>query len=287
VARGAYEHGLPTVLSTYATNSIEEAGAVAGENLWFQLYPLADEDIEADLFKRFTAVGGEVLVVTIDIPGPTRRERDIANGLAVPPQRDWRTWLAGAMRPRWAIETLRAGFPVFKNVERYASAGGGGGDMTALAFLTSISGGHVSPERLRRYREQWPGKLVVKGVLSLEDAWICAECGADGIVVSNHGGRQLDAAPTAVEVLPSIRQAVGGQMAILADGGVRSGLDIARLLALGADFVLLGRAMTFSLGAMGPAGPAHALKILKEELLSTLGQVGCSDHRELARFLQE
>ena len=285
IARGAVAANLPAVLSTYATASIEEVGAIAGKLMWFQLYPLRDEAIEQDLLARFAAVGGEVLVVTVDIPGPTRRERDLANGLSVPPRRDWRTYLQSALRPGWSMATLGAGVPAFRNVMRYVPAGADAG--TALEFLGRIMASNVSPDRLRRYRELWKGKLVVKGVLDIRDARVAMDCGADGIVVSNHGGRQLDAAPTAPEVLPPIRQAVGGKMAVLADGGARSGLDIARLLAKGAEFVLLGRAMAFSVAAMGAPGPAHALRVLTEELRGTLVQLGCSDPRQLGAFLQE
>lgn len=285
IARGARAHDLPVGLSTYATSSIEAMGAIAGKNLWFQLYPTKDLAIDEDLLARFKAVGGEVLFITVDIPGPTRRERDLANGLSVPPARDWRTYLEAARHPAWALETLRKGLPEFVNVLRYAPDEAG--PLSALEFLGGLSAGHVTPERLRHYREIWDGKLVIKGVLSLEDARIAAECGADGIVVSNHGGRQLDAAPTAIDVLPQIRQAVGGQMEILADGGVRSGLDILRLLALGADFVLLGRALTMSVGAMGARGPVHALRILRDETQGMLGQIGCPDLDELSKFMQD
>lgn len=283
IARACAARGLPVGLSTYATSSIEEVGAIAGPLTWFQLYPLKDEAVEEDLLARFSAIGGEVLVVTVDIPGPTRRARDIANGLSIPPRRDWRTWAQCAMHPRWALETLRAGVPEFHNIIRYASTDADAGTM--VEFIAGVKAGHVPPERLRRYREMWKGKLVIKGLLDVRDAEIALDCGADGIVVSNHGGRQLDAAPAAPEVLPAITRAVDGRMTVLADGGVRSGLDIARLLALGADGVLLGRAMTFAAAAMGPAGPAQALHILTEEFRSALMQLGCPDYRELADFL--
>jgi L-lactate dehydrogenase (cytochrome) len=285
IASAGAAMGVPVGLSTYATASIEEVGAIAGPLMWFQLYPLKDAGVEQDLLARFAAVGGEVLVVTVDIPGPTRRERDLANGLSVPPRRDWRTWAQCALRPGWSMAMLRAGVPEFRNITRYVPAGADA--TTALEFLGSIMAGHVGPERLRRYRDLWKGKLVVKGVLDPRDARVALDCGADGIVVSNHGGRQLDAAPTAPEVLPAIAKAVGGEMAVLADGGARSGLDIARLLAKGADFVLLGRAMAFAVAAMGAAGPAHGLRVLSEELRGTLVQLGCADPRQLAGFLQE
>ncbi len=282
IARGAKAHGLPAGLSSVATSSLEEVSAVLGDRLWFQLYPMRDPTIEEDILARYKAAGGEVLLVTVDIPGPTRRARDIRNGLAVPPRRHWTTYLQGAMRPRWAIETLKTGIPSFKTLTRYEDTAGG---ETTASLLSRVLGGHNPPERLKRYRELWPGKMVIKGLLSVDDARIAQEIGADGIIVSNHGARQLDAAPTAIDVLPDIRQAVGGSMAVMVDGGVRTGLDIARYLALGADFVLMGRPMAFSVAAMGARGPVHALEILKQELSSTMLQIGCTDPRELGRYI--
>ena len=286
IARAARAHGLPAGLSSVATNSIEETGEILGDRLWFQLYPMKDPEIEADILKRFQSLGGDVLLVTVDIPGPTRRRRDIANGLSVPPRRHWRTYLQGAMRPAWALETLRVGMPTFKVLTPYMNADTNSA-ANASAFLSSVLGGHNPPDRLKRYRDLWPGKMVIKGILGLEDVRTAIEVGADGIVVSNHGARQLDAAPTAIDVLPAIRQTVGGSMAVLVDGGVRTGLDIARYLALGADFVLMGRPMAYSVAAMGARGPVHALEILKQEFATTLIQIGCSDPRELGRFVYE
>ncbi|MEM7189138.1 MAG: alpha-hydroxy acid oxidase [Pseudomonadota bacterium] len=283
-ARGAKAHNMPCGLSGVGTNSIEEMGAVLGKDLWFQLYPMRDEPAEADQFKRHEAVGGKVLLVTVDVPVPTRRQRDVGNGLSVPPRQDWRTWVQGAMRPAWAWETFWSGLPRFKVIERYADATDA---VSAMEYLGQMLGGHVHIDRLKRYRELWPGKMVVKGVLSMEDARLAQEIGADGIIVSNHGGRQLDAAPTAVQVLPAIKQAVGGSMTVIADGGVRTGSDIAKYLALGADFVLLGRAMVWSVTAAGAAGPEHALEVLKKELVSTIGQLGISDWRDLPKTVYE
>ncbi|MEM9061604.1 MAG: alpha-hydroxy acid oxidase [Pseudomonadota bacterium] len=282
IMRAAASHGLPSGLSSVATSSLEEGGEILGRNLWFQLYPMKDEAAEQDILKRFEAVGGEVLLVTVDVPGQTRRARDVGNGLAVPPRQDWRTWARGAMRPRWAVETFFNGMPSFKTVERYNA---GDTAQNAFDFLKEIFYGHCDIEKLKKYREWWPGKIVVKGLLSLEDVRTAMDVGIDGVIVSNHGGRQLDAAPTAVEVLPQIRQLVGGKMAVLADGGVRTGLDIAKYLALGADFVLLGRPMVFAVCAAGPEGPPHAIEILKQELSTTLNQIGCPDYRDLAKFV--
>ena len=286
ILRGAAHHNIPGGLSSVATNSVEEGGEILGPNLWLQLYPMRDPEPEADIIARFKAPGGEVLLLTVDVPAATRRQRDIGNGLAVPPRQDWRTYLQGAMRPAWALETLRTGVPTFKTITKYVP----GADTSPLAFgsyLSSVLGGHNPPERLKRFRDLWPGKLVIKGLLGLDDVRTAMEIGADGIIVSNHGGRQLDAAPTAVEVLPPIRQLVGGKMAIIADGGVRTGLDIAKYLALGADFVMLGRPMVMSVCAIGPDGPVHAIEVLKQELTTTLQQIGCSDYRDLAKFIYQ
>lgn len=284
IARAAGARGLPVGLSTYATCSIEDAAAAcAPGDLWFQLYPQSDLEIEADMLKRFRAVSGDVLLITCDIPQNTRRERDIANGLAIPPRHDFWTYFNAAIRPRWALATMRQGLPEFRNITRYMKAKG----ESSMELLGRLSGGHVTPERLRRYRDEWPGKLVVKGVLHVDDVRMCLDMGVDGIVVSNHGGRQLDAAPAAPEVLPQIRQLAGGKLVIMADGGVRHGLDIARMVAKGADFVLLGRAMALSVAAMGPSGPAHALQILTEEFAMTLSQLGCTDWRDLPKYLAD
>ncbi|MEM9140644.1 MAG: alpha-hydroxy acid oxidase, partial [Pseudomonadota bacterium] len=208
IARAAAEHNVPIGLSTYGTETIEDAGAIAGKNLWFQLYPIHDEDIERDLMKRFEAVGGEVMIVTVDIPQSTRRERDLGNGLAVPPRQDYITYWQAATHPAWAIETLRHGMPKFKTVLRYVPPDTPA--QSSMQILGSLSAGHVGPERLRRYRDEWKGKLIVKGVLHQDDVKMCLDTGVDGIVVSNHGGRQLDGAITAPEVLPQIRQYAGG-----------------------------------------------------------------------------
>ena len=282
LARAASNHGLPFSLSGLATSSIEQIGAIGG-HIWFQHYATIDQDINADMLRRARESGFETLIVTVDIPTATRRERDIRNGLSVPPAFNLRTLTDIVSRPAWALAMLRAGVPEFRSMKPYLD------DRNSLAelgmYLSNLIEGHVSREKLAWYRAQWPGKLLVKGILDADDARAAIDCGADGIVVSNHGGRQLDAAPSAVDALPPIRAAVGENFPLLADGGIRSGLDVARYLALGADFVLLGRAFMFALGAMGPAGAEHAVRLLRAELRATLGQLGCPEIARLPEFL--
>jgi isopentenyl diphosphate isomerase/L-lactate dehydrogenase-like FMN-dependent dehydrogenase len=282
VARAAKAQGLSFALSGMATSSIEQIGAIGG-NIWFQQYSTTDQEINADILRRARAAGFDTLVVTVDIPSATRRERDIRNGLSVPPEFNLRTLMDILQRPAWALAMLRDGVPQFRTLQPYLSENLRLGELSEL--LAQMVEGHISREKLQWYRAQWPGKLIVKGILDASDALTCVDIGADAIVVSNHGGRQLDASQTAVDALPAIRAAVGTDFPLLADGGIRSGLDIARYLALGADYVLLGRAFMFALGAIGPRGPGHAIAVLQEELRTTMGQLGCPTIQQLPEFL--
>ena len=280
IARAATRHGLPLGLSSFATSSIEEIGTIAGDLLWFQLYCVEKSEIENDLIDRAESAGCEVLVVTVDIPTVTRREKDIANGLSVPPKFDLATLSQVALRPTWAFATLRAGIPRFKTLLPYIP-GGLTLDASAI-FLRDMVEGHVTVQKLERIRDRWHGRLIVKGILTAEEALLCQDLGADAIVISNHGGRQLDAAPPIPHVLPEIRAAVGPDFPLIADGGVRSGLDIARLIACGANFVLVGRAFVYAVAAAGETGVDHAIFLLREELKQTLSQIGCQELGDLA-----
>lgn len=271
IARAAAAAGIGHVLSTYATTAMERIAPLAGPGGAFQLYPPADPGMEADLIARARAAGYQVLVVTVDIPGPTRRRRDIRSGLVVPPRFGLRMLAEIMACPRWALGMARGGVPEFENLSPYFPAGG---VSAAAEFLGRMMVGHIGPARLSRIRAAWPGKLIVKGVLGAEDAAEALALGADGVVVSNHGGRQLDAAPSAVDVLPGIRDRLGESALILADGGVRSGLDIARMVALGADAVLVGRPFLHAAAAAGARGPAHLAAVLREELRAVMIQLG-------------
>lgn len=283
IARAAARGGIGHVLSTFATTGVETMGRLAGPGAAFQLYPPADAGMEADLIARAKESGYRVLVVTIDIPGRTRRRRDIMSGLVVPPRFTARTWAEVAAHPRWALGMARRGVPVFENFARYYPRDGGAA--AAAEYIGHVMHGRITPDRLARLRAAWPGPFVVKGVLDPEEAATCLALGADGVVVSNHGGRQLDAAPAAPEVLPAIRARLGEEALILADGGVRSGLDIARMLALGADAVLVGRPFLHAAAAAGARGPAHLVAVLKDELATTMIQLGCRTLGELRRTL--
>ncbi|MBL0372192.1 alpha-hydroxy-acid oxidizing protein [Rhizobium sp. KVB221] len=283
IAKAARTHNVVHVLSTHATQSLEKMKVHSGPVGWFQLYAPNDAKIEADMIDRAKRTGYDVLVVTVDIPSSTRRDRDIRNGLSVPPELGLRTGLHMLARPHWLARLAKHGIPHFENLEPYAPKGLSIKEFGE--FLGGLLAGHITSERFKRIRDQWPGKIVVKGVLDPEEAAAYVALGADGIVVSNHGGRQLDAAPSSVSMLPAIRQRLGKDAIVMVDGGVRSGLDVARMLALGADYVFMGRPFIFASAAIGDPGPAHLIDVLKQELTLTMAQMGCERLSDLAEFL--
>lgn len=283
LARAAKDANIPMVLSHFATTDLHDFRAIAGRKGWFQLYPAKDPEIRARMIAEVAAAGFDTLVVTIDLPTATRRDRELRVGLSVPPKLTPRTLWDILRHPRWALTTAFMGKPDFKNLRPYIPKGLGMAD--EARFLTDVIEGHVTVDILRFVRDRWKGRLIVKGVMTAEDARTALGCGVDGIWVSNHGARQLDATPASVEVLPAIRQAVGPGVPIMADSGPRTGLDIARMLASGADFVFLGRAFVFAVAALGARGGAHAVHILREELRCAMAQIGAQRVGDLAKFL--
>ena len=279
LASAASRHNVPFAAATFTMASLESLRDHAQSCGWFQFYRPNIPEIEEDLLNRARTAGYDVLIVTVDVPSPMRRDHDIRNGFSVPPRFDLRTAFEIAACPAWAMAMAGSGFPVFENLVRYVPAGLGRD--AAMAFLSDLVIGHITPEILSDLRARWPGKLVVKGILDPDEALRCRDLGADGIIISNHGGRQLEAAPCASEMLPAIRAAVGADFPLIADGGVRTGLDICRMLALGADFVLMGRPFYYGVAAMGEKGADHIMALFKEELRCVMGQLGCATLPEL------
>ena len=287
LACAARANEIPFTLGTFGLTGLETIRDLGGDFSWFQLYRPNKPEVESDLLNRVASAGYQVLVVTVDVPYATRREHDLRNGFSHRPRIGVSTVMEVLCHPHWslsfAINTVKQGFPRFENLQRYVPPG-----MSAkegLAFMSNLTMGHITPAVIRGIRQQWVGPLVVKGVLAVEDALAYREAGADAIVVSNHGGRQLEAAPATAEVLPALRAAVGSDYPLLVDGGVRSGLDICRMLALGADFVLLGRAFYYAIAAMGKVGAEHVIAVLKAELDCAMGQLGCSHIAQLRERL--
>jgi L-lactate dehydrogenase (cytochrome) len=277
LARLAAKMGIPYGLSTVASRTPEEVGPHAGDRGWFQLYPPRDPGILSDMLGRVRAAGFRTLILTVDVPVASRRERQRKGGLTQPPRLTPRLMAQTAIRPAWALATLRAGMPRMRFVESYSDHKGALPSTAHIGYLL-----RTSPDwnYLHRLREAWGGPLVVKGVLMPEDAVKLKGLGADAVWVSNHAGRQFEAAPATATQLPLIRKAVGPDYPLIFDSGVASGTDILRALALGADFVMLGRAFHYGLAAFGPEGAAHVVHILTEGLKADMGQLGLATPAE-------
>ncbi len=274
LARTAAKFQIPYALSTVATEAPETVGPLANGMAWFQLYPPRDPAIRKDLLARAKAAGFTTLLVTADVPTGSTRERQVRAGVSVPPKITPQMIFRCAIRPQWTLATLRHGIPRFRGVEKYVAAK----DLSNMvAFIGQGLGGTLDWDYLDDVRREWDGPIVVKGLLDVDDVKRALDAGVEGIGVSNHGARQTDAVPATITVLPRIKDVVGDRAKIIFDSGVRSGLDIARALALGADFVLLGRAFMYSVAALGARGGDHAAGLLKDDLINNMTQVGCAD----------
>ena len=282
LARAAARYRFPYALSTLATEAPETIGTLVGGMGWFQLYPPRRTDIRGDLLLRARDSGFTTMLVTADVPVASRRERQLRAGVKVPPKITPLMLYRCMIRPAWSLATLIAGTPRFRGMEKYVP----GSDMQdLLTFIGMELGGSLDWEYLQAVREEWDGPLVLKGVLDVSEAERAVSLGYDGVRVSNHGGRQFDGAPAAISVLPAIAAAVGARAKILFDSGVRGGLDIARALALGADFVLLGRAFMYGVAALGRRGGDHTAEILQADLVNNMTQLGCATLGELRERL--
>lgn len=268
LAQTASNYQIPYCLSTVAAQTPEAVGSHVGEMGWFQLYPPRDPKIRTDLLKRAKDNGFHTLIVTADVPKPARRERTKRAGLRTPPRITPAFILDGILNPWWSIRVLKYGIPRLKTIEKYATGS------TVFKELRMQFGGTLDWQYMRELKKEWDGPIVLKGITHADDAHIAAEEGMDGIIVSNHGGRQFDAVPGAIELLPSIVDRVGDRSTVMFDSGVRSGLDVLKALHLGAKFVFLGRPFLYGLAAMGNRGGDHVCEILIEDLKINLLQMG-------------
>ena len=279
LARAAHEARIPFMLSTVSTSSIEEVAEITEGRFWFQLYHPARTEMRDDLLDRAEAAGCKTLVLLADVPSFGFRPRDIRNGLSMPPRMNLRNFLQIAMRPRWALATLRAGTPRFASLERYMPKGL---DLNALgAFMNETFSGRLDRDRIAAIRDRWKGRLVVKGIVSQPDAQQAVDLGVDGLIVSNHGGRQLDAGQSTIVPTQALAESFGSRITIMMDGGVRSGPDVARALACGARFTWMGRAFMYGVGALGSAGGRHTAALVRAQLQQVLEQLGCAGVEEL------
>ena len=282
-ARAAEKFGIPFTLSTMSICSIEDVASAVTKPFWFQLYVMRDRGFAASLIDRAKAAGCSALMLTLDLQIQGQRHQDIKNGLTVPPKLTLDTMWDVMRKPSWALNVLSGRRKSFGNLEgRIPNAG-------SLTTLSQWIAGRFDPtlswKDVEWVKSRWGGKLILKGILDVEDAKIAASTGADALVVSNHGGRQLDGAVSSIRALPEIAAAVGDRMELWMDGGIQSGQDVLRALALGARGTMIGKAFAWSLGAGGEAGVLQALEILRRELDVTMALCGLRDVKDASPAL--
>jgi len=282
-AKAAEKFGVPFTLSTMSICSIEDVAAHTHKPFWFQLYVMRDRDFIERLIDRAKAANCSALVLTLDLQVLGQRHKDIKNGLSTPPRPTLANLINLATKPRWCMSMLGTKRRSFGNIVGHAK---GVGDLSSLSSWTAEQfDPALSWKDLEWVKKRWGGKIILKGIMDAEDARLAVESGADAIVVSNHGGRQLDGAPSSISALPGIAHAVGKEIEVWMDGGIRSGQDVLKAVALGAKGTMIGRPFLYSLGAMGEAGVTRCLQIIANELDITMGFCGRTDIHDIDRSI--
>jgi len=283
LAAAATAHGVPFILSTVATASIETVAEITGGKAWFQLYHPVEEELRNRILDRVEAAGLPVLVILADTPVFGYRPREIRNGLAMPPRMTLRNIVQMCLRPRWAFTQLGAGVPEFATLKPYLPDGL---DMKHLGlFMNRTFSGRLNPARLASLRDRWKGKLVIKGLVNESDVETALSIGVDGIIVSNHGGRQLDPGESTIAPLTRLARTFGDRTTLMLDSGLRSGPDIACALASGARFGFLGRSFMYGVSALGEAGGDHTMTMLKRQLRQVMEQLACERTNDFPKHL--
>ena len=273
LAKAATDHNVPFCLSTVGTASIETISEITGGKFWFQLYHPVENDLRNQLLDRAEAAGCEVLVLLADTPTHSYRPKEIRNGLSIPPQMSLRNVFQMMTHPTWSFSQLAAGAPEFKTMKPYIPKGL---NMKHLGlFFGRTFSNRLTADRIKEIRARWKGKLVIKGIVNAEDCALAVSLGADGIVVSNHGGRQLDNGESTIKPLADLASQFGDQITIMMDSGIRSGADVAAALASGAKFTIMGRTPMYGVCALGNKGGHHTLTMLKRQLQQVMEQVAC------------
>jgi L-lactate dehydrogenase (cytochrome)/(S)-mandelate dehydrogenase len=278
LAEAARDANVPFIMSGTSTASIEDLAKLAPDHGWYQLYSAKDQSVSEDMIKRVSDAGLRTLVFTVDVPEGSNRERNVRNGWGRPLKLSWSTRLEALEHPAWMLEWLRHGTPYFSNWAKYSPAK----DASSIAdFVAHQNRAPMTWKHVERYRELFKGNFVLKGIMHPDDALRAHSLGVDGITVSNHGARQLDNAPSPLEVLPAIREAVGDKMTVMFDGGIRRGIDALIAICLGAKFVFQGRPTLYGVTAGGVPGAAKALQIFRREIDLSMAQIGATKIADL------
>ncbi len=283
LAKAAFDANIPFILSTVSTSSIETIAEITEGKAWFQLYHPAEEKVTDAILKRAADSGYDVLVILADVPTFGYRPRDIRNGLAMPPRMTLNNILQIVGKPNWALQTLKHGQPTFKTLEPYMPKGL---DLKQLgAFMDQTFSGRLNEDKVKILRDKWKGKIIIKGIENVVDVEKSIALGMDGIIISNHGGRQLDAGQSTIHSLQKIITTYKEQTKIMIDGGIRSGPDIARMLASGAEFTFMGRPFMYGVSALGKNGGNHTINILKTQLQQVMEQLCCERIEDFPKHL--
>jgi len=279
LAKAAFDNNIPFILSTVTTSSIETISEITEGNAWFQLYHPAKEEVTIDILKRAENAGCPVLVILSDVPSFGYRPRDIRNGLSMPPKMSIKNILEAIKKPKWLIQTLKNGQPNFEILKPYMPENL---NLNQLAkFMDITFSGRLNEEKIKKIRDNWKGKLVIKGVESIHDVEKAYNIGLDGIIVSNHGGRQVDVGQATIDSINSIIPKYKNKIKIMMDSGIRGGADVARVMSCGADFCFLGRTFMYGVSALGKNGGTHTITMLKKQLSQIMDQLSCSDISDL------
>ena len=279
LAKAAFDHNIPFVLSTVTTANIEKISKITEGNAWFQLYHPADEGITKDILKRAEVAGCPVLIILADVPSFGYRPRDIRNGLSMPPKMTITNIINAAKRPHWALQTLIHGQPSFEVLKPYMSKNL---NLNQLAkFMDATFSGRLNEEKIKKIRDLWKGKLVLKGAESAHDVQKAYQMGLDGVIISNHGGRQVDVGQATIDSLKDIAPLYKDKLTVMMDSGIRGGADVARVMATGADFSFLGRTFMYGVSALGKKGGHHTIAMLKTQLTQVMEQLSCAQIDDL------
>ena len=275
LAKAAFDNNIPFILSTVTTSSIETISEITEGNAWFQLYHPAEEKVTIDILKRAENAGCPVLVILADVPSFGYRPRDIRNGLSMPPKMSIKNIIEAIKRPQWLMETLKNGQPNFEILKPYMPKNL---NLNQLAkFMDVTFSGRLDEEKIKKIRDNWKGKLVIKGIESIHDVEKACNIGLDGIIVSNHGGRQVDVGQATIDSMNSIIPKYKNKIKIMMDSGIRGGADVARVMSCGADFCFLGRTFMYGVSALGKKGGTHTITMLKKQLTQIMEQFSCGE----------
>ena len=283
LAKAAFENNIPFILSTVSTSNIEKISKITEGKAWFQLYHPAEDLITKNILERAEDSGIKNLVILADVPTFGYRNREIINGLSLPPKLTLSNFKSMLSKPSWLINTILKGKPSFETLKPYMSKNL---SLKQLGkFMDATFSGALNGEKISRLRDLWKGNLIIKGIESLEDITVSEKLGLDGVIISNHGGRQIDIGESTVNSLKRIKNSYNGEMKIMMDSGIREGTDIARVLACGAEFTFLGRTFMYSVSALGKRGGDHCILMLKRQLNQIMEQLSCENISDLKKHL--